>query len=223
MPAGRPRPADDPSVVASLETALRRVARPGILELVWNWRYELGLSAGLAAVGLASGYALAAAWLIALAAAGLVLLAAGLARPPSRRQLIARAWCVVTPYRIRTGCRRAWVRTMDGSPPIILYTTPAAFGERVTLWCPDGITYGDLGAARDVLRAACRASDVRVLASARYPHFVVLEIIRRRTAGPRDEADPAWPHISRGGEADGADATAEPALQGGLRYRWPFG
>jgi hypothetical protein len=223
MPAGRPRPADDPRVMASMKTALRRVARPGILELIRNWRYELGLSAGLAAVGLASGYALAAAWLITLAAAGLVLLAAGLARPPSRGRLIARAWCVVTPHRVRTGCRRARVQTTDGSPPIILYTTPAAFGERVTLWCPDGMTYGDLGAARDVLRAVCRAGNVRVLASARYPHFVVLEVIRRRTAGPRDEADPAWPHIGRDGEADGADATAEPALQGGPRHHRPFG
>jgi hypothetical protein len=219
MASGRPRRPNDPSVMASVETALSAVARPGIFGLIWNWRYELGLSAGLAAVGLASGYALGAAWLIAIAAVGLAGLAAGLAWAPSRRRLIARAWCLVTPHRVRTGCRHAWVQTRDGRLPVILYTTPAAFGERVTLWCRAGITAGDLEAARDVLRAACWASDVRVIASARYAHVVVLEVIRRRAAGPGDEDTPAW---SRGGEADGADP-GEPASFAGRGYHRPFG
>ena len=105
MASGRPRRPNDPSVMASVETALSGVARPGIFGLIWNWRYELGLSAGLATVALASGYALGAAWLIALVAVGLVLLAAGLAWPPSRRRLVARAWCVITPHRVLTGCQ----------------------------------------------------------------------------------------------------------------------
>jgi hypothetical protein len=167
-------------------------------------------------VGLASGYALAAAWLIALAAAGLVLLAAALARPPSRSRLIAQAWCLITPHRVTTGCRRGRVQTTDGKPPVVLYTTPAAFGERVTLWCPAGITHGDLGAARDVLRAACWVSGVRVLASALDPHVVVLEVIRCRAAAPRDEADPAWAW------SDSADP-AEPAWHGGPGHHRPFG
>ena len=62
MASGRPRRPNDPSVMASVETALSSVPRPGIFGLIWNWRYELGLSAGLGAVGLASGYALGAAW-----------------------------------------------------------------------------------------------------------------------------------------------------------------
>ena len=69
MASGRPRRPNDPSVMASVETALSSVARPGIFGLIWNWRYELGLSAGLATVGLASGYALGAVWL-ALAVRG---------------------------------------------------------------------------------------------------------------------------------------------------------
>ena len=220
MPTGRSWPRGDPGVPASVETAPSRAPRPGILGLIWNWRYGIGLSAGLAVVGLAGGYALAAVWLIVLAAAGLVLLAVGLARPRSRSRLIARAWCVITPHRVRTGCRRASVRTAGGGPPKIQYTTPAAFGERVTLWCPPRITFGDLVAARAVLRGACWASDVRVLASV--PPFVVLEIIRRRTAGPRGEADPARPDMSRGGEADSADPV-ELALHGGPAHHRPFG
>jgi hypothetical protein len=222
MASGRPRRPNDPSVMASLEAALRGVARPGILGLIWNWRYELGLSAGLAVVTLASGYALGAAWLIAIGAVGLVVLAASLAWAPSRRRLIARAWCIITPHRVRAGCRHAWVQTRDGRLPAILYTTPAAFGERVTLWCQAGITHGDLEAARDVLRAACRASDVHVLASARYAHLMVLEVVRRRPDEPPDEVVPGWPYRDRGDvEEDGADP-GEPALYGGPGHRRPF-
>lgn len=221
MASGRPRRPNDPSVMASVETALSSAARPGIFGLIWNWRYELGLSTGLAAVGLASGYALGAAWLIAIATAGLVLLAAGLAWPPSRRRLVARAWCVITPHRVLTGCRHAWVQTRDGRLPVILFTTPAGFGERVTLWCRAGITHGDLEGARDILRAACWASDVRVVASARYAHVVVLEVIRHLSPGPPDEGIAGWPFLNRG-EPDSADPE-EPAWHGGLGHHGPFG
>jgi len=219
MAFGRPRQPNDPSVMASVEAALSSVARPGILGLIWNWRYEFGLSAGLAAVGLAGGYELGAAWLITLAAIGLVTLAAGLAWPPSRRRLIARAWCVITPHRVRTGCRHAWVQTRDGRLPVVLYTTPAAFGERVTLWCRAGITQGDLAGARDILRAACWASDVRVVASARYAHLVVLEVIRFLPAAPPGPGAAGWPGLP----GDGGDGPGEPALFGGAGHHWPFG
>ena len=109
---------------------------------------------------------------------------AGLAWPTSRR-LIARAWCVITAYQVRAGCRRARIQTPDGRRPVIVYTTPAAFGERVALWCPTGITHGDLEAARDMLRAACWARGVRVVACPRYAHLVVLEVVRRLRAGHR--------------------------------------
>ena len=221
MASGRPRRPNDPSVFAGAETVLSRVARPGIIALIWNCRYELGLSIGLAVVTLAGGYALGAAWLAAVAAIGLVVLAGGLAYPPSRRRLIARAWCVVTPHRVRAVCRHAWVQTRDGRLPVILYTTPAAFGERVTLWCRAGITHGDLEAARDVLRAACRARDVRVVVSARYPHVVVLEVIRRLPVEPPREAISAWPYIGRDSDADGA-GPGEPVLHGGPGHHRPF-
>jgi hypothetical protein len=222
MASGRPRRPNNPSVMASVQTALSSVARPGILGHLWNLRYELGLATGLAVIVLASGYAPGAAWLIAIAATGLAGLTAGLAWPPSRRRLIARAWCLIAPHRVSTGCRRAWVQTRDGRLPVVLYTTPAAFGERVTLWCRAGITAGDLDAARDVLRAACWASDVRVVASERYAHVVVLEVIRRRPPGPPDQGRLAWPHLDHGGEGDDADP-GEPALYGGLGRHGPFG
>jgi hypothetical protein len=221
MASGRPRRPNDPSVMASVEAALSTVARPGIFARAWHRRYELGLVTGLATVALASGYLLGAAWLIAIAGTGLALLTAALVWPPARRRLIVRAWCVITPHRVRTGCAHAWVQTRDGRLPIVLYTTPAAFGERVTLWCRAGITAGDLEAARDILRAACWASDVRVIASERYPHIVVLEVIRRLPAGRPGPAVPSWPYLDRG-EADGADPE-EPAWHAGLGHHGPFG
>ena len=221
MASGRPRRPNDPSVLASVETALSTVARPGILARAWHWRYELGLVTGLATVALAGGYLLGAAWLIAIAGTGLALLTAALVWPPSRRRLIVRVWCVITPHRVRTGCTHAWVQTRDGRLPVVLYTTPAEFGERVTLWCRAGITAGGLEAARDVLRAACWASDVRVMASERYPHIVVLEVIRRFPAGRPGRAVPSWPYLDRG-EADGADPE-EPAWPAGLGHHGPFG
>jgi hypothetical protein len=219
MASGRPRRPDDPSVMASVETALRTVARPGMSGLIWNWRYELGLSAGLAVVALASGYALGAVWLVAIAAIGLVVLVAGLAWPPSRQRLIRRAWCVITPYRVRTGCRHAWLQARNGRLPIILCTTPAAFGERVTLWCQAGITRGDLEAARGVLRAACWANDVRVVAIARYAQVVVLEVIRSLPPEPPGQDIASWPYLNRGGDA----GPEEPALFGGPGHHRPFG
>ena len=209
MASGRPHWPNDPGVLASVEHALSSVARPGVLGRLWHWRYEAGLLCGLAAVVLASGYMLGAAWLIAIVVIGLGLLTAGLSWPASRQRLIARAWCVITPHRVRTGCVNAWVQSRNGRLPVVLYTTPAVFGERVVLWCRAGITAADLMAAGDILRSACWASDVRVVPSARYPHIVVLEVVRR--AGQPVAVTEAWPYR---GEPDGAD-TEEPALYSG--------
>src|SRR5205807_3880364 len=153
---------------------------------------ELALIAGLPLAALAIGSTLGLAWLIAVAATGLALLTAAMLWRPSRQRVIARAWCVMTPHRVRTGCKHAWIQTRDGRLPVVLYTVPAHFGERVWLWCRAGITAGDLEAARDVLRSACWASDVRVVVNDRRSHIVVLEVIRR--APPAGEA-PGWPYL----------------------------
>ena len=53
MAFGRPHRPNDPSVVSSLEAAVREIRRPGPLELLWNWRWELGIliaGAGLSAL-----------------------------------------------------------------------------------------------------------------------------------------------------------------------------
>ena len=214
MASGRPRQPNDPSVMASLEAAMSTVARPRLIARMWHWRYEFGLIAGvlLGTIGIATTVGLG--WFIAAAAATMVIVAAALMWPRSRRQLIARAWCVITPHRVRTGCERAWIQTRDGRLPAVLYTVPVDSGERVWLWCRAGITAGDLEAARDILRAACWASDVRVVVNDRRSHIVVLEVIRRLPPDSPEGGTSGWPYLDRG-DASGAEPE-EPALYNGL-------
>ena len=221
MASGRPRQPNDPSIMASVETAMSTVARPALIARVWHWRYELGLIAGVVLGTVGIGITLGPGWLIAAAAAMMAVLAAALSWPRSRQRIIARAWCVITPHRVRTGCAHAWIQTRDGRLPVVLYTVPAHFGERVWLWCRAGITAGDLQAARDVLRSACWASDVRVVLNDRRSHIVVLEVIRRHPPESPADGAPGWPYLDRG--EPGSAESEEPALYYGLGLPRPLG
>jgi hypothetical protein len=211
--SGRPRHANDPSVMASFEAALTAVPRASVFGMIWNWRYELLLLAAVTGAAVGIALELGIAWLVGLAAAAVLFAAALLAWQPARGRIIARAWCIITPHRIRVGCLHSWVQTRYGRLPVVLYTAPTVFGERALLWCRAGITAGDLVAAREILTAACWAIDVRVVPSQRHPHIVALEVIRRepgeRPAGP----GPGWPYFARA-DTDGADPE-EPAP-----WRW---
>lgn len=168
--------------------AVGAVARPGLPGRLWRRRYELGLAAGLVLGSLAIGYALGPAWLIAPAA----VLTAAVLWPPRRRRVTARARCVTPPRRLRPGRAhgprpggiRIWIQTRDGRLPAVIYTIPAGSGERVWLWCHAVLTAGDLLAARDALRAACWASDIRVIMNDRRSQIVLLEAIRHLPAEP---------------------------------------
>jgi hypothetical protein len=181
-------------VLAEVETAISSVSRPGLAELLWNWRYELLTAAGLAGPLTAIGLTLGTSWLLATVATETILLAAALASPPARRRLIARAWCVITSHRIRTGCKHAWVQSRDGRFPVVVRIRPATFGESALVWCRAGIVPDDLAAARDVISTTCWAHDVRVIANQRRRHLVTLEVIRR---GPLDATQQTWPYLTQ--------------------------
>jgi hypothetical protein len=192
--------------MASLEIALRAVRRPGPTELAWNWRWELGvlglLTGSLALIS--SDFGLRG--LIAATGAGLAACAALLCSPPARQWLLARAWCVITPHRVRKGCAHAWVQTRSGRLPVIVSAAPAAYGERVRLWLRAGVTAADLEGASDVLAAACWAREVRVVRNTSYAHLVTLEVIRgnheeRGRVPPEHSPDPR-----RRADGDAADA-----------------
>ena len=192
MTGGRPRQPNNPSVLSSLENALNAVARPNPVTVAWRWRYELGLVIGLGFGSFAIVQALGAAWLIAT---WLVLVALFGMWPQGRRLLLTRAWCIITPHRLRTGFAHAWIQSRGGQLPVILFTTAQSFGERVTLWCVAGTSAEDLLAARDVLIAACWAADIRIIRSRKYAHMVIVDVIRRPPDRPPDpEAERmTWP------------------------------
>jgi hypothetical protein len=202
--------------MSSLETAVREVRRPGLTELAWNWRWELGVLAALAAP---SGLIASVFGLLGLSVAAGAGLAASVATlllwPPARHWCIARAWCLITPHRVRAGCVNAWVQTRSGKLPFILATTPTAHGELVRLWLRAGLTAADLDAARDVLAAACWATEVRVVRSPSHAHLVTLEVIRTRYPERLQPTPQTRPFLRRGA-GDGLGDT-----EGRDTPRWP--
>lgn len=204
MASGRPQRPNDPGIMSSLESAVREVHRPGPLEFCWHWRWELGILAAIAGLAAFIATSLGLIGLAAVAGAGLVVTSALLRWPPARNRIIARAWCVITQHRVRTGCLNAWVQTRRGRLPIVLCTVPADYGERVHLWCRAGITAADLFAARHVLAAACWAAEVRVIPSLRHAHLVTLEVIRNQHSERIVPTPQGWPY-SRYLDGDATD------------------
>jgi hypothetical protein len=121
------------------------VARPNPAVVAWRWRYELGLAAGLPAGILVLAHAVGTGWALAAVSALSGVLAGW---PAARRLAIARAWCVITPHRVRTGCAQSWIHSRSGKIPIVLLTTSEPFGERVQLWCRAGTGPDDLDIGR---------------------------------------------------------------------------
>ena len=143
--------------------------------IAWRWRYELAGAACAVGGGLAVILAYGPGWLVA-AISGLVALVGG--SPGGREFIVARAWWMITPHRIRAGCVQARIQSRSGKIPIVMLTTRQPYGERLVLWCPAGTSADDLLAARGTLAAACWASEVRIVPDHRYAHLVTVEVIR---------------------------------------------
>jgi hypothetical protein len=185
-------------------TDLRRLisaAVPNPLVVAWRWRYELALvaclSGGLAAAVISVG---AVPTIVAVIVIALTILC----WPKARQSALDRAWCIITPHRVRTGCVEGLIYSSRGKIPVILWTSHQAFGERVLLWCRAGASADDFISARAVLTAACWAQDVAIFVDARHTQLVTLDVIRRPASGfggdfeshrfpDHSEGPPAWP------------------------------
>jgi hypothetical protein len=174
-----PRERGEDRLRADLATILTPEPRKHLPLLIWRWRYELTLMAGIAAVLTALVTVLGPKWGMITASA-----MAGVCSPPWPRPFAARVWCVITAHRLRCGLVQARVQTRRGRLPLILSTTPTPFGERVRIWCPAGITAEALRSARSTLRAACWAADVRVTRDNERSQRVTVDVIRQQ---PRPE------------------------------------
>ena len=115
---------------------------------------------------------------IAWAVAGLSA-AVGAFSPPWSEQMKAFAWQLITPHRLRAGLYHARIHNRHGRRPVIMRVTSEPFGERIRLWCPAGTSAEDLHHAREILRAACWARDVRVARDEQRAHLVTVDVIRR--------------------------------------------
>ena len=150
---------------------LVRFPRPNPVLVAWRWRYELVLAASAVAGWLHVG----ALWTVHTAlAVGTVTVSV----PELRRRARRRLWCVVTPHRVRTACKHAWVHSRTGRIPAVLWTRPVADGEQLLLWCRPGTAAEDLEAARPALTTACWAQDVRVEPHATRAQLVLLTVVR---------------------------------------------
>jgi len=185
-------------------TDLRRLlvrTRANLLVIVWRWRYEIALVAGLSISLFTALTSIGAVpTIVAVIAITLIILR----WPAVRRFIVDRAWCIITPHRVRVGCAEGLIYSSRGKIPAILRTSHQAFGERVLLWCRAGTSADDLVTARTVLATACWAQDVAVFFDTEHIHLVTLDVIRRSPAdlfsefegphssGPSDRP-PAWP------------------------------
>jgi hypothetical protein len=176
-----PRRRNTRQALSTLQYAFSTAARPNPLVLAWRWRWELGIGIGLPAllvvlIGIRG-------MLVTLAAMA-VLIGVAMIWTPSRRYLADRAWCVITPHRVRVGCVQGWIHSRHGKIPIVLLTTRRPFGERVHLWCRAGTCSEDFVSTLPLLVAACWASGIRVTDNQRYAHLVALDVIRRPWSDP---------------------------------------
>lgn len=198
-------------LLAELESAIRPRRRATIIGYAWWWRYELGLAVGLTAITLLLVHAFGAGR--AAISMGATIGACTLC-PPAQRACVVVAWHILTPHRLRAGFVQARIHSRNGRLPTILRTSRQAFGERVLLWCPAGVSVADLRSARDVLAAACWASGIRVTADPRHAHLVTLDVIRHQAQSPPGLGRPRrhtaqWPDRS---DPDSLDeyVTADP-------------
>lgn len=189
-------------------TDLRRlisVAPPSLVLAAWRWRYEIalvsGLTAGLAAAVSSFG---GVPTIIVVIVVALTILC----WPPARRLATDRAWCIITPHRVRVGCVEGLIYSSRGKIPVILWTSHQASGERVSLYCRAGTTADDFVSARTVLATACWAQDIAIFIDPRHTQLVILNVIRQRSVdlpedlkgnrapGPAGEP-PLWPGDQR--------------------------
>lgn len=200
MPGLRPRSSQQ--AFAAGEFAVGRIARPTMLAVGWRWRYE-----ALLVIATTVGTCLLAhlvGWLgtciLTGVAAGSVILV-----PPLRAKAAAFAWWIVTPHRVRTGMAQAWVHSRDGKIPVVLRTSQQRYGERVHVWCRAGTSVEDFIWAQHLITAACWARDVRVSCSKRYPHVVILDIVRRDMNQHGEAWNDFWSGVQKPGPVSEAE------------------
>jgi hypothetical protein len=146
VPSTRAYRRNEARLLADLERALRPHRRASILGYAWWWRCEIGIVLILA-IGM---YVLTSAFGIMTTLMGITATLFG-PWPRTREAVIASAWRIATPHRLRAGFVQARIHTRNGRLPTVVRTTQRPFGERVLVWCPAGTSAADFRSARRIL------------------------------------------------------------------------
>jgi hypothetical protein len=142
---------------------------------IWRWRYEAALLIGVAFIVFALLRAFGEPWGI-LGVSALI----GAFSPPWPEPVVACAWRLITPHRVRAALAQARIQNASGRSPAIMRVSRAPFGERVVLWCPAGTSAEDVASVQGIIRASCWAADVRVIRDQWHAQLVTLDILRVR-------------------------------------------
>ncbi len=175
MPRNRAHRRNQAHLLAELERVLRPGRRATVFGYAWWWRYEIGFALGVG-TGL---YLLNSAVGVGQAVLGVALTALVLGTwPASQQAVVAAAWRIITPHRLRTGFVHARIHSRTGRLPTIVRTTQQPFGERVLIWCPAGTSVADFRSARRILTAACWAAHITVTGDDQHAQLVTIDVIR---------------------------------------------
>jgi hypothetical protein len=163
----------DTQLLYALDRLAAPPRRPSLPGVIWTWRKEFGLLACATALFVAVAGTFGVPWAVLGLSAML-----GALSPPWSERLTAFGWQLITPHLIRSALYQARIQNRSGRRPMILRVSPEPFGQRVSLRCPPGVCAEAIQAARRILRAACRAADVRVTRDERRSHIVTVDVIR---------------------------------------------
>ena len=162
-----------PDQISELARQLTHVPRPNPLLWLYHWRYEL-IVLPLLAYGLVQlVLGLGVFW-------SLVVLVATvnwfLYWRSARRNLHGRIRAILVQHRLRAAFAQARICTLSGRPPAILWTRPRGGDILVSLLLPAGVGFDHIHPRRDLLAAACFATDVYVDRHPRYANLITLTI-----------------------------------------------
>jgi hypothetical protein len=167
---------------------------------LFRFRTEVATLTAIAVGGWELAKAITLTWAVVTLTALVAVIAA---LPWTRRNVVRRAWCVLSRHRIQKVCYETRMHTRSGRLPLVLRIYPTQVGERALIWCRAGICAADFEAHAQEIAAACYARQARVQGNKRRAQLVNVDIVRRDTLAPHQVipsglpgAPPKWRQAS---------------------------
>jgi hypothetical protein len=149
--------------------------------VLWRFRTEMAACLAAAAGIWELDRAVASTWTVTILTMSMAVITV---LPPIRRQVIRRAFCILSRHRIHRVCFETRMHTRSGRLPLVLRIFPTEVGERAIIWCRAGICAEDFELNAAEIAAACYARQARIEGHRRWAQIVILDIVRRDTLAP---------------------------------------